>query len=106
VSRRRHNPVQSGLSSDSILFLGIGTAVVGVIVYAVATLSDKLNASTTAITQAGAAGQEVAGQIGAGAQSAQDVAAQIAAANATVQQQANSPAVTTAQQAAAWWQSW
>lgn len=93
------------LSSDTVVLLGIGTALLGAIVYAVATLSNKLSASTDAITQAGAAGQSVSEEIGGASQSAESVAAQIAAANATAQQVQGSPTVQTANQAANWWNS-
>lgn len=101
--RSKHNPLKDGISSDTIVIFGVGTALIGALIYAVYTLSDKLDASTSAISQAGAAGQGVSDQIGQASQSAQDVAAQIAAANQTVQTAQQSPAVQAANQAANWW---
>jgi hypothetical protein len=94
--------MKDGISSDTVIMFGLGTALIGAIVYAVYSLSDKLDASTAAINQAGAAGQGVAGQIGGASGSAEDVAAQIYNANQSIQQIQQSDAYTGANKIGVW----
>jgi hypothetical protein len=96
------NPVKSqGLSTDTILLFGMGTVLLGAIIYAVY----EIQQTNEQIANASSAASSVGEQIGNASQSAQSVSDQIAAANQTVQNQAQSPAVQAAQSAAAWWNS-
>jgi methyl-accepting chemotaxis protein len=98
----RRNPAKSeGLSTDTILLMGMGTVLLGAIVYAIY----EIQQTNEQIASASGAASTVGEQIGQASSSAQNVADQIAAANQTVQQQAQSPAVQAAQGAANWWNS-
>lgn len=96
------NPAKSqGLSTDTILLFGMGTVLLGAIIYAVY----EIQQTNEQIANASSAASSVGEQIGQASTSAQNVADQIQSANSTVSQQAQSPAVQAAQSAAAWWNS-
>lgn len=98
----QENPAKSeGLSTDTILLFGMGTVLLGAIIYAVY----EIQQTNEQIANASSAASGVGEQIGQASQSAQNVSDQIQAANQTVQQQSQSPAVQAAQSAAAWWNS-
>ena len=108
--RRRHyrrpNPQDTGLNTNTILMLGMGTALLGAIVYAIYQLGqaqDTLANTNDVISGASSSADSVANQIAQASQAAQNVSDQIYNANQTVQTQAQSPAVTAAQSAANWW---
>jgi hypothetical protein len=99
--RYRKNPTDvDGLSTDTIVLLGIGTALLGAIVYAIYQIGETNDQISSATDAANAVGSK----IGDAATSAQGVAQQIAAANATVTGVQASPAVQEANAVAQWWQ--
>ena len=96
----KRNP-QDGITIDTAILLGMGTALLGAIVYAIY----EIQQTNAQIAAASDSATSVGSQIGEASSSAQNVADQIQAANQTVQQQANSPAVQATQGLAAWWNS-
>jgi len=94
---RKKNP--SGLDSNTVVLLGIGTALFGAVVYAIWSISDakdtlaqtndQISASTQAAQDIAAQGSEAAGQ----------VAGQIGGATQTVQNVQQSPLVQGANSA-------
>jgi hypothetical protein len=104
---RRSNPVGAGLDTNTILMLGMGTALLGAIVYAIYQLGQAQNtlaATNDVISGASSSAQSVSDQIAAAAQSAQNVSDQIYNANQTVQSIQQSAAYQAANQAAGYTQ--
>jgi len=109
--KSRPNPGGGGFSSISTetwIVLGLGSILLGTIAYAIYEISEAKNVlseTNDRIGDAASAASSVSDQIAGASQSAQNVSDQIAAANQTVQGVQASPAVTTAQSLAAWWNS-
>lgn len=97
--RYRKNP-EDGLSTDTILILGLGTALLGAIAYAVYQVSQ----TNAAIADASLSAAGVGEQIGAAAASGQSAADQIAALNQQIQDIQNSAAYQAANRAAGYTQ--
>jgi len=106
VRRRRHppvsrrNPATESIDTNTIVLVGLGTALLGAIVYAVW----QIGQTNDAISQAASAAQNVGGQIGEASQAGQDVSGSIDTAAATAQQLQSMPSVQLANRAAAWLQ--
>jgi hypothetical protein len=89
MKRRRYRKnAQDGISTDTILILGLGTALLGAIVYAVYQVSQ----TNAALADASQSASGVGEQIGSAAASGQSAADQIAALNQQIQDIQNSPA--------------
>jgi hypothetical protein len=102
---KKKNP-SDGLDTRTILMLGMGTALLGAIVYAIYQIGqtqNALNDTNAQIAQGASSAQSVSDQIAAASQSAQNVSDQIYNANQTVQTFQQSPAYQAANQGAAWW---
>jgi methyl-accepting chemotaxis protein len=100
----RKNPVE-GFDTNTIILLGMGTVLVGAIVYAIYEISeakDTLSDTNDQIANASQTAQNVTNQA---TQAASQVGSQIGAATQTVQQVQQSPSVTAANSLAQWWNS-
>ena len=96
---RRPNP-QDGISTDTILILGLGTALLGAIVYAVYQVSQ----TNAAIADASQSAAGVGEQIGSAGESGQSAADQIAALNQQIQSIQQSDAYKAANKIGGWFQ--
>jgi len=102
---RRPNPA-GGLDTNTILMLGMGTALLGAIVYAIYQLGQAQNtlaATNDQIAAGSSSAQSVADQIAAAAASGQNAADAINSANQNLTNIQQSPAYQTGQNAANWW---
>jgi hypothetical protein len=107
--RPRPNPTQEGLDTNTIVLFGLGTCLIGAIVYAVYQISqtqETLSETNEQIGSAVTTAQGISGQIPGAVNAAQNVSGSIQGATGAVQGVQQSPIVSAANSAVSTVQGW